>query len=637
MQIIPGEDNVIKVSPLTIEMMNMDFDGDSAALYIIHDRDALQEMYEKAFVKNVIFCDSNTDILSVIRHEALYAAYVITENIIDKNDLNYDMEIDSLKDLPETLELYEKCLNLKVKLNNNTYSYGICLFNKWMYSDRIIINKTIANKQAQEISKLIYFNICKKDSNMFHNIISEIERKLFFFLNITNHCPSLNVEEMASLVDIPTDKLFKKLPDNNVYLGYYINEALVERCLYNFDTNAEIYKLFKSGSRFSKTQLARSCINVGYSADGENIVNPNPVTSNLLQGLTEIQFFAGADGTKKGIFDKAKVTPDSGYLERTVAMALAIMEITEDDCGTERGIKIKLISKDHASTLIGKYFKCAEENLNEWTLIKNHKQIMKYYNKELELRTPMLCATPDLRICKKCFGEKEIRTRYAGISAGQCSIERLTQLIMRVFHTSGASDLNTYPEIILYMREYLRDIEIHGDNIYLYFNEGKIPKKIKKIPGFKSIKKNFIHFKAYKKQVYNNDTISTVNSIKNILKTNKKVIKKPDDYYIELIELLLSVGNIYSTYIEMMLAHMFVTNKEKKELWRYNPNDKIVLKLSDKTLATFISPLLGLLYQPNKNSIANISLDEMEQFLNKTETIDASKLSIYERIFLGLN
>jgi hypothetical protein len=71
-----------------------------------------------------------------------------------------------------------------------------------------------------------------------------------------------------------------------------------------------------------------------------------------------------------------------------------------------------------------------------------------------------------------------------------------------------------------------------------------------------------------------------------------------------------------------------MTNKKDKLFWRYNPDDKIQIKLGDKTLSGHLSPLLGLLYQPNRNTIAE--MDKLEEL-----DIDNADLTIYEKIFLS--
>ena len=290
------DDETISLSPLFLEPLNADFDGDTVALYEIHDEEALDEINEKAYLASYVNYDTNRNFLSIVRHEALYAAFVLTEHIKPKDTL--PNHIDKLSDLHEDMDWYNNELDHPIYFNGQLYTYGICLFNKKCGFDDIKINKTITKKYANLISKEIYKNV-GLDSKKFYNKIHELDNFLFFFITTTSSCPSLNVNEMADLVNKENRKLFKKLPQNNVYLGYHINEALIDRCINNFNTNHQLYKLFKSGSRFSKTQLARSCINIGYTADSQNVIVPDPIKGNLLSGISEEQFFLGAPGTRK--------------------------------------------------------------------------------------------------------------------------------------------------------------------------------------------------------------------------------------------------------------------------------------------------------------------------------------------------
>ena len=68
-----------------------------------------------------------------------------------------------------------------------------------------------------------------------------------------------------------------------------------------------------------------------------------------------------------------------------------------------------------------------------------------------------------------------------------------------------------------------------------------------------------------------------------------------------------------------------VFRKYKLETIRYNQTQTPTIKLGDKQLASYISPLLGLLYQPNKNSVEKIEI-------NMDEIIDSDILTIYEKI-----
>jgi DNA-directed RNA polymerase beta' subunit len=311
-EIVPIEDDkdeTISLSPLFIAPLNADFDGDTLAIYQLHDELSLKEVDEKAFVGSYVHYDQDGSFLSTIRHESLYACYVLTEDKdYNKNNI---IKIKTLQELPETQELYN---NLKTGIYiedcNKTFPYGICLFNKWCGFNKIKMTETISKNQSNKISELIYEE--QKDPIPFYDKLTELNRKLLFFISSTDHSPTININEMMGIVDEDTSKLFKKLPDNNVNVGFLVNEGLIVRCLENCDHNSQLYKLFKSGTRFSRTQLARSCISIGFTADDKNYIVPNPIKGNLMEGITEEDFFLGSPGTRKSLADKSDSTPDSG-------------------------------------------------------------------------------------------------------------------------------------------------------------------------------------------------------------------------------------------------------------------------------------------------------------------------------------
>ena len=112
-------------------------------------------------------------------------------------------------------------------------------------------------------------------------------------------------------------------------------------------------------------------------------------------------------------------------------MALSSCEIAEEDCGCTSGLVIKVMSPLHLRTLVGKYWKPSHSD-EEWRLVDGSES--EIVGRTITIRSPMTCQTKNFKICRKCFGEKRIRTPYVGITAGHCATERLTQLLMRTFH-----------------------------------------------------------------------------------------------------------------------------------------------------------------------------------------------------------
>ena len=610
------------------------------AIYVLHDTAALREAEEKAFLKNSLTYDQDTSFLATVRHEALYASFVLTKQQFDKDNIICD-DLESLDDLPENFNLWNTCLSRAVKMKTGEiYSYGICLFNKFCGFNKVLINKSIGKKGTNEINENMY-NYFNKDIEKYYKALTNLEKQLFFFISSTSHTPSLDIEEMADLKDDLTDRIFKQLPNNNIKLGYHIVEALTNRCIERMDENSGLYKLFKSGSRFSRAQLARSAITIGYSADANNVVIKRPIKSSLLEGLTEDQYFRVAPATRKSIKDKSRHTPSSGYLERTLVMALSMIEFDLDDCETDNHLEFIVMSNEHAKTLIGKYYCDPSEQDIVWKEL-DLKTATSYINKMIRVRSPMTCVNKNFKICRKCFGTKQLTTKYVGIVAGQLITERLTQLTLRTFHESGRAILPMDNEIVKFFEEHLIDVQTTLDSntnqeeTTLKFDTDQFPiqlfntvskPQLSSIYGLKSVKDKTITFTEDHYTIYNQDVISVVTDIKNILRQGP-VTTSVVPYYIALMTALLQVGNLYSSFVEILFANMFVTDYDNKIFWRYRQDLPPTFKLGDKMMAAYISSRIGLLYQPNKDTIEKVDLDELDE-------IDLENLTIYEKIYLG--
>jgi|GEM_PF-1148808 len=598
-EILPSynkNDYTIGLSPLTLAPMNADLDGDTLALFTISDIDALKEMHDKAYLKNKFKYDSNQQMLMTLRHETLYAIFILTSV-----EINHDksiLKIESLDDLPESFDYWNFELDKPIMFKDQIYSYGICLINKWAGLSDILINFQVSKKNSNDVSEIIY----DYNPDKFHENIQNLSNTLFFFISSTIHCPSININEMIDIVDDSTQKLFHKLPTHNPYLGYYINEALIDKCIDNMNKSEDLYKLYKSGSRFNKSQLARICINTGYIADAENIVNYKPINSNLITGFNPSDFLNTSLGTRKGIVDKAKSTPNSGYIQRTLSMALSPLEIVEEDCGTDYHLEFIVFNQKHAKTLTGKYYKDPNNPSMEWSLL-DFPTAKSYINKKIWIRSPMTCQTENFRICKKCFGNRKLNTPYIGIVAGQLISERLTQLVMRSFHTSGSCNLAINNDIKNFIKNHLIDIEFIDDKYILIFDQSPTI-SFADINGYDHIKDNKVFIDTVNEKVVNIDVISTLTHINELLNTKTKNISKtPTEYYEEFMSRILEVGTIFSSFVECVFANMFLTGKNPNIFWRYDQNNNIIFKAGRSNLAYIVNPRLSCLFQPNSTTL----------------------------------
>ncbi|MCK9911874.1 hypothetical protein MXD81_22150, partial [Microbacteriaceae bacterium K1510] len=61
------------------------------------------------------------------------------------------------------------------------------------------------------------------------------------------------------------------------------------------------------------------------------------------EGLTVLEYFISTHGARKGLADTALRTADSGYLTRRLVDVAQDVIVREDDCGTDKGIRVTAI------------------------------------------------------------------------------------------------------------------------------------------------------------------------------------------------------------------------------------------------------------------------------------------------------
>ncbi len=186
-----------------------------------------------------------------------------------------------------------------------------------------------------------------------------------------------------------------------------------------------------------------------------------PIKHSFLEGLSISEYFNSSYGARKGMADTAMKTSKSGYMTRKLVDAVQEITVTEDDCGTTKGLIVEAIvnTKDQSvieslASRIANRFAMSDvydPKTNEVLVRKNEiitpemaEKIESCGIKQVEIRSVMHCKCKN-GVCRKCFGNDlttnkpiEINTAI-GVIAAQSIGEPGTQLTMRTFHTGGAA------------------------------------------------------------------------------------------------------------------------------------------------------------------------------------------------------
>ena len=71
----------------------------------------------------------------------------------------------------------------------------------------------------------------------------------------------------------------------------------------------------------------------------------NPIISNFKDGLSGLEYFISTHGARKGLADTALKTADAGYLTRRLVDVVQDVVVSEEDCGTTKGIEVVALTE----------------------------------------------------------------------------------------------------------------------------------------------------------------------------------------------------------------------------------------------------------------------------------------------------
>src|ERR1700726_1885408 len=223
-----------------------------------------------------------------------------------------------------------------------------------------------------------------------------------------------------------------------------------------------IYMMAHSGARGSPAQMRQLAGMRGLMAKPSGEIIESPIISNFKEGLSVLEYFNSTHGARKGLADTALKTANSGYLTRRLVDVAQDCIITDVDCGSSSGIKVRAIIDSGtvvaslASRILGRT--TAEDVrdpashkvvVKKGTLLEEPQveAIVSAGVQELRIRSVLTCETTN-GCCGACYGRDLARGtpvnigEAVGVIAAQSIGEPGTQLTMRTFHIGGAAQIS---------------------------------------------------------------------------------------------------------------------------------------------------------------------------------------------------
>ena len=193
-----------------------------------------------------------------------------------------------------------------------------------------------------------------------------------------------------------------------------------------------------SKARGNKVQLAAFISTPGTYSDPSGKMVPMFIRHSFAEGLTPAEYWAGSFGARNGVVSTKTATAKGGAFGKLLSASAISQVITEEDCGTESGLPVKVDDDDNIGAVLAK----PAGGYDAGTVIT--KQVLSDLRKdkrhdEIVVRSPATCGCKS-GICSKCAGIRETGGfppigYNLGTNAASAFAERITQGALNVKHS----------------------------------------------------------------------------------------------------------------------------------------------------------------------------------------------------------
>ena len=488
------EGKAIQLHPLACTAFNADFDGDQMAVHLPLSNEAILEAQMLMLQSHNILNPANGAPITVPAQDMVLGLYYITklragakgegltfygpeEALIAYNEGKVDIHAPVkviVKDVDENGNIVDVMRETSV---------GRVIVNEIVPPEAGYINTIISKKSLRDIISDVIKVCGVAKAADFLDGIKNLGYYMAFKGGLSFNLGDIIIpKEKETLVQKGYDEVEQVV--NNYNMGFitnnerynqvidiwtHVNSELSNILMKTISSDDQgfnsVYMMLDSGARGSKEQIRQLSGMRGLmakpqkaGAEGGQIIE-NPILSNFKEGLSVLEYFISTHGARKGLADTALKTADAGYLTRRLVDVSHDVIITEEDCGTLRGLvctdlknndeviatlyerilgRVSVHDIIHPTT--GELLVAGGEEITEEVA----KKIQESPIESVEIRSVLTCEAKK-GVCAKCYGRNLATSRMVqkgeavGVIAAQSIGEPGTQLTLRTFHAGGTA------------------------------------------------------------------------------------------------------------------------------------------------------------------------------------------------------
>lgn len=477
-QLVEGK--AIQIHPLVCTAFNADFDGDQMAVHLPLSAEAQAEARVLMLSSNNILSPASGRPITSPTQDMVLGLYFLTS--LREKELGEGRAFSSIAEAVMAFDQGSLSLQAKIKLRidksgvaeTRETTLGRALFNEVLPADFPFVDYDVTKK----LLGLIVDNLAEGYAKVTVAQTLDALKSLGFYwatragvtISINDVVTPGRKREILEGYETKADKVqsqYEKglITDDErrqelIEIWTLATNEVAKEMEDNFPRTNPVWMMVYSGARGNMMQIRQIAGMRGLVANPKGEIIPRPIKSNFREGLSVLEYFISTHGARKGLADTALRTADSGYLTRRLCDVAQDVIIREEDCGTDRGLTLKMAAKDSTGTLVrddhvetslfgrnlaedvsasGKVLLTAGTDLGD----RNIDTLVAAGIEEVKVRSVLTC---DSKVgqCAMCYGRSMAAGKIVdvgeavGIIAAQSIGEPGTQLTMRTFHTGGA-------------------------------------------------------------------------------------------------------------------------------------------------------------------------------------------------------
>ena len=491
------EGKAIQLHPLVCTAFNADFDGDQMAVHVPLGNAAILEAQLLMLASHNILNPANGAPITVPSQDMVLGLYYITKARKSEPDspvkgegmLFYSPEEVTIAYNEGKVDLHAV---IKVKLADpakpgtsvlTETTVGRILFNRVVPREMGYINQLLTKKALRDIISDVLKKTGTALTAKFLDDIKELGFMSAFRGGLSFNMGDViipgNKDELIAQADeeveevmanytmgfITNNERYNQIIDIWTHTNSKLTMTLMDRLTKDRQGFNSLFMMLDSGARGSKEQIRQLAGMRGLmakpqksGAEGGEIIE-NPIISNFKEGLSVLEYFISTHGARKGLADTALKTADAGYLTRRLVDVAHDVIITEEDCGTLRGLTVTALKKNEETVetlydrILGRV--ALHDVYHPHTgelIIAGGQELTEEYSalieqspiESLEIRSVLTCESKT-GVCARCYGRNLATGKMVqkgetvGVIAAQSIGEPGTQLTLRTFHVGGVA------------------------------------------------------------------------------------------------------------------------------------------------------------------------------------------------------